>query len=102
MDREKFLALLRDTYFKLLQQDRHTCKCVHLKALFQAMKLQCSSLRLAEFKSQLADLHSSDFLIYQMDRGSIIDPATKVYGIACKNGTLAYLKLNKPRKETTG
>lgn len=95
MNKRDFEDLVKQAYNRLISQGRHQLKLVHMKDLFQEMKLLHSNLRLSEFKSQLAALNSQDFLKYRMDRGSCINPATARYGITGQHGMRAYFKLEE-------
>jgi hypothetical protein len=99
MDQKDFVDLVRQAYDRLIRAGRHQLRYVHLKDLFQEMKLLHPSLKLPEFKSQLADLNSKDFQTYRMDRGSIINPATARYGIIGEHGMRAYFKLEETTKQ---
>jgi hypothetical protein len=96
MPKDQFVELLRQAYSRLISQNRHQLGSVHLKLLFQEMQLLSPSLKLVEFKSQLAELHSEDYLKYQMERTSaLLHSDNRLYGIDSPSGMLGYLKITK-------
>jgi len=99
MQLEEFRVLLQEAYSALIAQDRHVMRMVHLKPLFQEMKLHKPKLSLPEFKSHLATLHAENCLVYEMDRGSTARKVNDVYGIEGQRGNYVYLRIRLDRNK---
>jgi hypothetical protein len=93
MGLQEFAELVKQAYANLGVKRQ-----APIKTVWQSFHLLKKNVSLAEFQILLKQLHDSDFLQYEMDRGSSCFPENSRFGIMSDNGLLCYFRYNP--KET--
>jgi len=93
MEKNDFVAALVVAYDSFRDGRRFVAGWVDLRHLWKKMHASHRQLKLSEFKELLWQLHSEDFVRFDLARASIARPHVARYGISTKRGVYFYFKL---------